>query len=54
MGRAWIVVKKNLSRDTRHKDIDDEQDLSVTRSDDKFRRLFSEAGLKILATEQQR
>ncbi|KAF2856757.1 hypothetical protein T440DRAFT_462983 [Plenodomus tracheiphilus IPT5] len=51
---AWIVVKENLSTDIRHKDIYDEEDSSVTRSDDKFRRLFQEAGLKILATELQR
>ncbi|OAL56749.1 hypothetical protein IQ07DRAFT_582054 [Pyrenochaeta sp. DS3sAY3a] len=51
---SWIVVKENLSTDIRHKDIYDEEDSSVTRSDDKFRRLFSEAGLKIVATEQQR
>jgi protein N-terminal methyltransferase len=39
-----------------HKDIydEDEQDSSVTRSDGKFRRLFKKAGLKIVATEQQR
>jgi protein N-terminal methyltransferase len=52
--RAWIIVKENLSTDIRHKDIYDEEDSSVTRSDDKFRRLFKEAGLKIVATEQQR
>ncbi|CBX94493.1 similar to DUF858 domain-containing protein [Plenodomus lingam JN3] len=51
---AWIVVKENLSTDIRHKDIYDDEDSSVTRSDDKFRRLFQEAGLKILATELQR
>ncbi|CAO2657291.1 Nn.00g034170.m01.CDS01 [Neocucurbitaria sp. VM-36] len=51
---GWIVVKENLSTDIRHKDIYDEEDSSVTRSDDKFRRLFKEAGLKIVATEQQR
>ncbi|KZM19600.1 Protein N-terminal methyltransferase [Ascochyta rabiei] len=51
---AWIVVKENLSTDIRHKDIYDEEDSSVTRSDDKFRKLFKDAGLKIVATEQQR
>lgn len=51
---AWIVVKENLSTDIRHKDIYDEEDSSVTRSDEKFRKLFAEAGLKIVATEQQR
>ncbi len=51
---AWIVVKENLSTDIRHKDVYDEEDSSVTRSDDKFRRLFAEAGLKIVVTELQR
>ncbi|KAJ4364330.1 hypothetical protein N0V95_000739 [Ascochyta clinopodiicola] len=51
---AWIVVKENLSTDIRHKDIYDEEDSSVTRSDEKFRKLFKDAGLKIVATEQQR
>jgi protein N-terminal methyltransferase len=54
VSRSWIVVKENLSTDITHKDIYDEEDSSVTRSDDKFRRLFMEAGLKIVATEQQR
>lgn len=52
--KAWIVVKENLSTDIQHKDIYDEEDSSVTRSDDKFRRLFQKAGLKIVATEQQK
>lgn len=51
---SWIIVKENLSTDIKHKDIYDEEDSSVTRSDDKFRRLFMAAGLKIVATEQQR
>lgn len=52
--RSWVVVKENLSTDLFHRDIYDEEDSSVTRSDDKFRRLFQEAGLKIMATEQQK
>lgn len=52
--RSWIVVKENLSTDIMHKDIYDDEDSSVTRSDVNFRRLFKEAGLKIVATEQQR
>lgn len=51
---AWIVVKENLSTDIRHRDIYDEEDSSVTRSDEKFRKLFKDAGLKIMATELQR
>jgi protein N-terminal methyltransferase len=52
--QAWIVVKENISPNIHHKDIYDEEDSSVTRSDEKFRKLFKEAGLKIVATEQQR
>ena len=51
---SWIVVKENLSTDFRNRDIYDEEDSSVTRSDEKFRQLFKEAGLKIVATELQR
>ena len=51
---SWIVLKENLSSDIHHKDIYDEEDSSVTRSDKNFRALFQEAGLKIVATEQQR
>jgi protein N-terminal methyltransferase len=52
--RSWIVVKENMSTDIKHKDIYDDEDSSVTRSDAKFRVLFQQAGLKIIATEQQR
>ena len=51
---AWIMVKENLSTDIRHRDIYDEEDSSVTRSDEKFRKLFKDAELKIVATELQR
>ncbi|KAJ4286784.1 hypothetical protein N0V90_013036 [Kalmusia sp. IMI 367209] len=51
---SWIVVKENMSTDFMKKDIYDEEDSSVTRSDEKFRQLFKEAGLKIVATELQK
>lgn len=51
---AWVVVKENLSTDIWNKDIYDEEDSSVTRSDEKFRELFKKAGLKIVATELQK
>ena len=51
---AWIVVKENMSTDPRGWDIFDEKDSSVTRTDAKFRILFKEAGLRILATEVQK
>lgn len=52
--RSWIVVKENMSTNVRLKDIYDDEDSSVTRSDTKFRTLFQQAGLKVVATEQQR
>ncbi|KAF2735156.1 hypothetical protein EJ04DRAFT_552198 [Polyplosphaeria fusca] len=52
--QGWVVVKENLSTDVKKQDIYDEEDSSVTRSDEKFRRLFVEAGLKIVATELQK
>jgi protein N-terminal methyltransferase len=52
--QAWIMVKENLSTDFKGKDIYDEEDSSVTRSDEKFRQLFKEAGLKVVATELQK
>ncbi|WPG98110.1 AdoMet dependent proline di-methyltransferase [Acrodontium crateriforme] len=48
---GWIVVKENLSNDSGDEDIYDDTDSSVTRTDGKFRSLFHEAGLKIVATE---
>jgi protein N-terminal methyltransferase len=51
---TWIIVKENLSTDFKGKDIYDEEDSSVTRSDEKFRRLFQDAGLKVVATELQK
>jgi protein N-terminal methyltransferase len=51
---GWIVVKENLSSDPKKSDIYDEEDSSVTRHDEKFKKLFKEAGLKVVATELQR
>ncbi|KAI5251705.1 hypothetical protein E4T42_04147 [Aureobasidium subglaciale] len=51
---GWIVLKENLSNHQFGEDVYDETDSSVTRTDDKFRDLFKEAGLKIVATELQR
>lgn len=51
---GWIVVKENLSNHHLGKDVFDETDSSVTRTDTKFRKLFEEAGLKIASTEVQR
>lgn len=52
-GRGWIVVKENLTDEGRE-DLFDALDHSVTRSDGKFRKLFLQAGLRVVATEIQR
>ncbi|KAM0512629.1 hypothetical protein ACHAPE_008654 [Trichoderma viride] len=49
---AMIVLKENLS--TSGRDVFDELDSSVTREDDKFRRIFEEAGLQLVKSELQR
>jgi protein N-terminal methyltransferase len=51
---GWIVVKENMSTDPGGGDIFDEADSSVTRTDAKFRSIFEESGLKIVASEVQR
>lgn len=51
---GWIVLKENLSNHQFGEDVYDETDSSVTRTDDKFRKLFAGAKLKIVATELQR
>lgn len=50
---GWIVVKENISTDVNGKDIFDALDSSVTRADRKFKKLFEEAGLELVRTEQQ-
>jgi protein N-terminal methyltransferase len=51
---GWIVVKENLSNHHLDQDVFDETDSSVTRTDENFRRLFEEAGLRVVATELQK
>lgn len=48
---AVIVVKENNT--TTDADLFDDLDSSVTRTDDKFRALFREAGLRLVRTELQ-
>ncbi|OJJ42331.1 hypothetical protein ASPZODRAFT_137350 [Penicilliopsis zonata CBS 506.65] len=48
-----IVVKENLSTHPQGQDMYDELDSSVTRTDDKFRALFDQAGLRLIASELQ-
>ncbi|KAI1414679.1 alpha-N-methyltransferase NTM1 [Hypoxylon sp. FL1857] len=49
--KGVIVVKENMS--TAGRDLFDEVDSSVTRQDESFRRIFEEAGLRIVKTELQ-
>lgn len=51
---GWIIVKENLSNDGEGRDVFDEEDSSVTRTDEKLRRLFGEAGLRVVGTELQK
>ncbi|KAI9690593.1 MAG: Alpha N-terminal protein methyltransferase 1 [Bogoriella megaspora] len=51
---GWIAVKENITTRSSGKDIYDETDSSVTRTDEKLRVLFKEARLKLVATELQR
>lgn len=48
-----IVVKENISTSPEEEDIYDEVDSSVTRTDNKFRSLFQDAGLSLVKTEEQ-
>lgn len=50
---GWIVVKENLSTHRFGGDIFDDVDSSVTRSDQKFRDLFQQAGLHVVKAELQ-
>jgi protein N-terminal methyltransferase len=52
-GGGWIVVKENMSTDPDGRDIYDEVDSNVTRTDAKFRSLFEEAGLVVVRSELQ-
>ncbi|KAL2829205.1 alpha-N-methyltransferase NTM1 [Aspergillus cavernicola] len=48
-----IVVKENISTDRNGDDMYDDEDSSVTRTDEKFRALFKEAKLNVIASELQ-
>lgn len=50
---GWIVVKENLSTHKYGEDVFDDLDSSVTRSDQKFRDLFAQAGLRLVKSELQ-
>lgn len=48
-----VVVKENLSTDIDGKDVFDELDNAVTRTDESFRRIFKLAGLSVVKSEEQ-
>lgn len=50
---GWIVVKENMSTKQDGQDAFDTVDSSVTRTDQKFRKIFQETQLKIVRTELQ-
>ena len=51
---GWIVVKENMGTNANGEDMFDQQDSSVTRTDQKFRQLFKEADMRLVKTEVQR
>ncbi|KAG6365402.1 hypothetical protein INS49_007013 [Diaporthe citri] len=51
-GDGLIVVKENIS--TNGVDLFDDQDSSVTRTDEKFQAIFKDAGLRLVKAETQR
>ncbi|KAL4791163.1 alpha-N-methyltransferase NTM1 [Aspergillus venezuelensis] len=61
LGRCWgalaetgmIVFKENMSTDPAGNDMYDEEDSSVTRTNEKFRALFEEAGMRVIISELQ-
>ncbi len=51
---GWIIVKENMNTNVDGKDSFDQQDSSVTRTDQKFRQIFKEADIRLIKTEVQR
>ncbi|KAJ5558774.1 hypothetical protein N7535_009347 [Penicillium sp. DV-2018c] len=49
-----MVFKENLSTSVTGKDMYDDQDSSVTRTDAKFRQIFEEAGMQVVKSELQK
>lgn len=52
-GTGLIVVKENMSTDPQGEDMYDAEDSSVTRTDEKFRKIFAEAGMNVITSELQ-
>lgn len=51
---GWVIVKENMGTNANGEDVFDQQDSSVTRTDQKFRKLFKEADMRLVKTELQR
>ena len=51
---GWIIVKENMGTNANGEDTFDQEDSSVTRTDQKFRQLFKEADMRLIKTEVQR
>jgi protein N-terminal methyltransferase len=48
-----MVVKENISTDPHGEDMYDDMDSSVTRTDEKFRKLFKDAGMNLIKSDAQ-
>jgi protein N-terminal methyltransferase len=48
-----MVVKENLSTDPHGEDMYDDMDSSVTRTDEKFRKIFKDAGMNLIKSDAQ-
>lgn len=48
-----MVVKENISTDPHGEDMYDDLDSSVTRTDEKFRKIFKDAGMTLILSERQ-
>lgn len=51
---GWIIVKENMSTNVNGEDVFDQQDSSVTRTDQKFRQIFKDADVRVIKTEVQK
>lgn len=48
-----VVLKENLSTDPKGQDMYDDEDSSVTRTDEKFKKIFEAAGMDLIKSEIQ-
>lgn len=48
-----LVLKENLSTDLDGEDMYDDEDSSVTRTDEKFKKIFKETGMNVILSEIQ-